>query len=247
MSETKDTVDVLAFGAHPDDVELSAGGTLLRAREAGLTVAVCHLTKGEAGTRGDPQTRAQEAAQAGAVLGVRHVDQLDLGDGGLHDDDKSRMAVADAIRRRRPRTVLAPHLDDLHPDHAATGSIVKAAAFLSGVRKWNPGQSAWRPDAIFYYMMHTPFEPDIVVDITSVFESRRRAVECYASQFHNPNSTEPHTFISDENFWHWWEGRAAYFGHFIGVRYGEPLRFDGPLPTSNPFSLFGGFGKYKNT
>lgn len=244
MSEA---VDIVAFGAHPDDVELSVGGTLLRAREAGLQIAVCHLTRGEAGTRGNADIRAKEAQDAARALGFLHVDQLDLGDGVLQDTNENRGAVADVLRRRRPKCILAPHTKDLHPDHAAAGGIVQAAAFLSGVGKWNEGLDPWRPESIFYYMMHTPFDPDIIVDVTDVFDKRRQAVECYRSQFHDPESIEPHTFISDEKFWHWWEGRAAYFGHFIGVRYGEPLRHDGPLAARNPFGLVGGFGKYKDS
>ncbi len=243
----KNKVDVLAFGAHPDDVELSVGGCVLRARAEGLSVAICHLTLGEAGTRGDASTRAEESALAASALGVDHLDQLNLGDGLLQDNTASREAVADVIRKRRPSTIFAPYAADLHPDHAATGRIVKSASFLSGVAKWGRSGAAWRPDVVYYYMMHTPFEPDMIVDISDVFDDRRKAVACYASQFHDPDSDAPHTFISDEKFWHWWEGRAAYFGHFIGARYGEPLRFDGPLPASNPFGVFGGFGKYKNS
>jgi len=240
-------VDVLAFGAHPDDVELTVGGTMLLARAQGLRTAVVHFTLGEMGTRGTPETRREEATAAAAVLQADHLDFLGLRDGHLQVDDESKEAVIRALRRFRPRVVLAPYFEDLHPDHEAAGNIIRKAAFLSGLEKWDTGQEPWRPDSVLYYMSHHQFDPHLIVDVSPYFAAKREAAACYVSQLHNPESTERQTYIAGSSFWDWWEGRARHWGHQIGVEYGEPYHLPGPLPSRNPFELFSGFGKYKNS
>ncbi len=237
---------VLAIGAHPDDVELNTGGMLLCARNLGLSTALCHLTSGEMGTRGDRETRRAEAVNAAKALGSSSPIFLDLPDGHLEVTEDAKDRVIRVIRDVRPHTILAPYTDDLHPDHEAAGKLVRKANFLSGLARWDTGQKPWRAPNLLYYFSHTVAEPSLVVDITEVFEEKKRACEAYSSQFHNPGSPQPTTFIAGENFWDWWEGRALYWGHFIGVRYGEPLALEGPLPTRNPFEFFEGFGKYRN-
>ncbi|MCB9833511.1 MAG: bacillithiol biosynthesis deacetylase BshB1 [Planctomycetes bacterium] len=240
------TIDVLAIGSHPDDVELNCGGTLLLARAAGLRTAICHLSAGEMGTRGDPATRRREARAAADRLGVGDLEILDLPDGHMTPDDASKDKLIRCIRRLRPRIVLAPYWEDLHPDHAASGALVRQVRFLAGLERWDTGQKPWRPEGLLFYMSHTPLKPSIVVDISDHFAAKKEAAACYRSQFHRPDSDERATFISGENFWSWWEGRALYWGHFIGVRYGEPFLVDGPIPSRDPFALFSGFGKYRN-
>lgn len=243
---TDETVDVLAIGAHPDDVELCVGGTLLAARSRGLRIGICHMTAGELGSRGSAEIRRGEARDAATALGAHAMEILDLPDGGIQANAATRERLVDLFRRRRPKTIFAPPMRDLHPDHAALGRAVREAWFLSGVRRFGAGGEPWRPPGLFHYMQHTPFDPTLVVDVSDFFEDKKKAALCYASQFHDPQSDEPETFISRPDFWSWWEARHGWWGHFIGVRYGEPLLVDGPIPTRAPFDIFDGFGKYQN-
>ena len=148
------------------------------------------------------------------------------------------------LRRFRPRLVLAPAERDLHPDHEAVGQLVRQASFLAGLEKWETGQEPWRPERILRYMSHDPESPNLVVDVSEHFERKREAALCYRSQFFQENSAERETYIARPEFWDWWEGRHQWFGHFIGVKYGEAFSFDGPLATRDPFHLCTGFGKY---
>ncbi len=237
---------ILAFGAHPDDVELNAGGLLALTASRGDGAVICHLTRGEMGTRGTPETRVAEARAAAAVLGVSTVEFLGQPDGWIEESEASKRVVISAIRRHRPNLVLAPYWKDLHPDHAATGALVRKASFLSGLARIDDGLAPWRPTRVLYYMSHDPIPADLVVDISSVFETKKAAALCYRSQFHDPGSREPETFISRSEFWDFWEGRASWWGHFVGVRHGEGYVADGPIPTRNPVEIFKGFGKYRN-
>lgn len=240
-------IDVLAVGAHPDDVELNVGGTLLLASDRGLQTAAVHVTAGEMGTRGTPERRRGEAEAAAAELGVATMEMLGLPDGLVTVDDASKDAMIRALRRHRPRVVLAPYWDDLHPDHAAVGALVRQTAFLAGLEKWDTDQEPWRPHRVMYYMSHTPFTATVIADVTGVIERKKAAAACYASQFHAPASDERETFISRPDFWHYWYGRAAWWGHFIGVKYGEGFFLDSPIETRDPVALFDGFGKYRDS
>jgi bacillithiol biosynthesis deacetylase BshB1 len=240
-------VDVLAIGAHPDDVELNVGGTLLLAKKQGLRGAICHLTDGEMGTRGSRESRKEEARAAAEQLGIVDLKFLGLPDGCLEVTQEAKDKVVRTIREFRPRIILAPYWVDLHPDHAATGNIVKQANFLAGLSKLDTGQEPWRADVVMYYMSHTQIDVSIVVDITDEFAAKKSAAECYKSQFFQRESTERKTFISGEGFWGWWKGRASYWGHLVGATYGEPFLIEGPIPVKHPFDLFFGFGKYKNS
>jgi len=238
------TVDVLAFGAHPDDVELTVGGTLLALKAQGRSVGIVDMTRGEMGTRGSPETRALEAAAAADRLGIDVRENLELPDGRVLLDDASRGKVIRVLRDLRPRLVLAPIESDLHPDHGWTGRIVREAAFLAGLRKWETDQEPHRPRTVLGYFSHTTQEPDLVVDITPFFERKKMACLAYASQFHDPESAEPSTYISSQGFWDWWEARARHFGHRIGVTFGEGLVHDGPIPVQDLLGQFEGFGYY---
>ncbi len=236
-------VDILAFGAHPDDVELTVGGTLLRAAASGRSFAIADLSAGECGTRGSAALRATEAAQAAQTLGASGRECLGLPDGAILLTEASRLAVVHCIRRWKPRVVIAPDEDDLHPDHAWTGRIVREAAFLAGVAKVGSG-AAHRPQAVIACFAHTVREPDFVVDISAHFELKRAACEAYKSQFFNPNSTEPATFIARPEFWGWWEGRARAFGQRIGAVYGEAFVHRGPLRVDDVVAQFADYGYY---
>ncbi len=234
--------DVLAIGAHPDDVELTMGGLLLRLRDAGRSFAILDLTRGEGGTRGTPEIRAAEAAAAAKVLGAEERIVLDHGDGRLEAGERVRRAVVDAIRRVRPSLVLAPRPGDLHPDHAAAGEAARSVRYVSGMPRWFPGAHPPHRARTFLYSLHHAADdaPSLVVDVTGVFERKMAAVRCFASQLHDPSSKEPRTGISSEEFLVRWEARHRWFGERIGVRYGEPWFHDGPLPVLDPLSLLRG-------
>jgi bacillithiol biosynthesis deacetylase BshB1 len=237
-------VHALAFGAHPDDVELTVGGTLLVLADLGYRTAVVDLTRGELGTRGTPEIRAREAAEAAARLGVAHRENLDLGDGAILPSDAVRAALVGAIRRLRPTLVLGPIDRDLHPDHAWGGRLLQDACFLAGVARYAPGLPAHRPRALLGYVSHTEVEPSLVVDISAVFDRKRQACEAYTSQFHDPKAGPADTYLSRPEFWEWWEARARNAGHSIGVRFGEPLIFAGPIPVPDPVAQFADYGYY---
>jgi bacillithiol biosynthesis deacetylase BshB1 len=221
--------DVLAIGAHPDDVELTMGGLLLRLRDAGRSVAILDLTRGEGGTRGTPEIRAREAAAAAALLGAEERLVLDHGDGTLAATEAVRRSVVDAVRRLRPSLVLAPHGADLHPDHAAAGEAVRSVRYVCGMTKWFPGpHPPHRPRSFLWSMHHScDLPPALVVDVTAVF----------MSQLHDPASKEPRTSIASEEFLPRWEARHRWFGERIGVKYGEPYFADGPVAVLDPVSL----------
>ena len=234
--------DVLAIGAHPDDVELTMGGLLLRMRDAGRSVAILDLTRGEGGTRGTPEIRAVEAAAAARLLGAEERTVLDFPDGRLEPSEAVRRAVVDAIRRLRPSLVLAPRWDDLHPDHAAAGEAVRAVRYVCGMARWFPGPHPPHRPRTFLFSMHhaTDAPPSLVVDATGVFERKMALVRCFASQLHDPASKEPRTGIASEDFLPRWEARHRWFGERIGVRHGEPWFLDGPVPVLDPLALLRG-------
>jgi len=234
--------DVLAIGAHPDDVELAMSGLLLRLRDAGKSVAILDLTRGEGGTRGSPETRAKEAAAAAKLLGAEERVTLDFGDGRLEPSTEVRRAIVDAVRRLRPSLVVAPRWDDLHPDHAAAGEAVRSIRYVCGMTKWNPGPNPPHRPRCFLFAMHhsTDAPPSLVLDVSAVFERKMALVRCFGSQLHDPASKEPRTNIASEEFLPRWEARHRWFGDRIGVRFGEPWYVDGPVPVLDPLALLRG-------
>ena len=228
-------LDALVFGAHPDDAELGMGGTLLRMRDAGLSVGVVDLTAGERGSRGTPQTRAAEADRAAKLAGLVVRETLAFPDTELVPSLELRRAVVEAIRRHRPRAVFAPSPRDLHPDHAAAGTAVRAAFYPSGMRNLAAEGVPYRPRAMYHYPMHD--DPDgadgaVVVDVTSVWSERLELARCFASQFHSGSDAEASsgdaavgfpTLISRPDFFDRVEARARVWGRRAGVELGEPL------------------------
>ncbi len=242
MSEGGFGVDILAIAAHADDVELCCGGLLAKTAAAGRRAAVIDMTRGEMGTRGTPEIRAEEARAAAEALGLAARECLGLPDARIENTEAARLAVVETLRKHRPRVVIAPHPTDLHPDHARTGEIVRDAYFLARLRRLGAGGSH-RPRALLYMMHHTPFEPTFVVDVTDSFDRKMAACRAYVSQLHDPSSREPRTQISDPLFLEAIESRARYFGSLIGVRYGEAFQAHETLPVSDVVSLFGGGGE----
>jgi N-acetylglucosamine malate deacetylase 1 len=234
-------LDILAFGAHPDDVELAASGTLIRAARAGAKTGVISLTRGEMGTRGTLAMRAAEFDAASTVMGVSHHEMLSLPDGQLTVDEASREAVIREIREHRPRVILLPYWEDRHPDHPATSRIIEEAAFLAGLSKRDTGQEPHRPSQLVYYMSTWEFDPSFIVDVSGVIEDKRRTLQAYETQLYKPGAagSEPPTFIASEQFHELLFARMAHYGHLIGKKYGEPFKIRGHLEVADLLETFG--------
>jgi len=220
-------VDILAFSPHPDDVELGCGGSLILAVDSGLRVAVVDLTAGEMSSRGTPTRRAGEAQAAARQLGLSARLSLDLPDTKIGADPAHRQAVIQCIQETRPRLVLAPYWEDRHPDHRAASVLIREACFYAGVAKMGQGPPH-RPEQLVYYMIHSPFDPSFIIDVTPVWERRMAAVLVYQSQF-QPVEKGPETALSRPDFLRALEARAIWFGAMVGVTYGEPFFSIGPL------------------
>ena len=231
--------DVLAVAPHPDDIELCAGGTVARLAAAGRSVVLVDLTAGERATRGTPEIRAGEAAAAAEALGAAGREGLGLPDGGLSRRDPDQMkAVVEVIRRHRPRLLIGLHWNDDHPDHVEAGNMVRRAAYLAGLRNFpERGGEPHRPARVLFAMGRRPFAPSLVVDVTAAYDTKRRAVEAYRSQFHREPGDALVTPISDPEFLLRIEARDRYFGGMIGARFGEPFFQGGPVAVRTAAAL----------
>ena len=219
-------LDILAFGAHPDDVELAAGGTLAMHASKGSKVGIVDLTQGELGTRGSGPLRLQEAAEAARILGLSVRENLGLRDGFFEIDEDSIREVIRMIRKYRPNIVLANAPSDRHPDHGKGAELLRRAFFLSGLPKIvtmdeDEKQEAYRPKRLLHYIQFMESKPDLVVDISGYFETKMKSILAYGSQFYDPSSEEPKTLISGEGFLKDIEGRACKLGLMIGKNHGE--------------------------
>ena len=238
---TAQTVDVLAISAHPDDVELTCGGTLAKIAASGRTFGMLDLTRGEMGTRGSPAQRDAEGNRAAEILGAAFRRTLDLGDGGLRAGRAEELQVVDEIRRAKPRIVLAPWPEDRHPDHARAGRLVGDAAFYAGLRRVETAHPAHRPQQVLYFSTMYEHRPDFVVDASATHEIKMRAIRAFASQFHDPASKEPLTILATENFLGGVEGRARNAGMAIGAAFGEGFRSMRPPRIDDLVAAFEGF------
>lgn len=230
--------DIVAITAHPDDMEINCGGTLAVAVRQGWSAGAVELTRGELGTRGTPEIRDQEAADAARVLGLSCRLNLKLPDGHLHDGDEPRRLVVRVLRLLRPRVVIAPPLRDHHPDHIAVAEIVSRSMHLSGVAKFLPELEPWRPHVLLHYMSSRPAVPSLVVDISGVYETRERAMMCHRSQFYQEGSAERPTRIAHPEFPRAIEGRLRHFGAMIGATHGEAFTSEEPVPASNLVAMY---------
>ena len=219
-------LDILAFGVHPDDVELSCAGVLLVEKNNGKKTGIIDLTRGELGTRGTAETRKAEAADAANILGVEVRENLEMADGFLQNDEAHLRKIISALRDYQPEIILCNAPEDRHPDHGRSSKLVADAAFLSGLQKIQTdrngkAQQAWRPKYVFRYIQDRFLQPDFVVDITNVFEQKVEAIKAYKTQFHNTNTDEPETYISTPDFLDSVIYRHKWFGKMIGVKYAE--------------------------
>ena len=219
-------LDILAIGAHPDDVELGCGGTVAKEVANGKKVGILDLTRGELGTRGTAETRDQEAADAAKILGVAVRENVAFADGFFVNDKAHQLEVIKMIRKYQPEIVLCNAIDDRHIDHGKGSQLVSDACFLSGLIKIETeingeSQLPWRPKAVYHYIQWKDLKPDIVVDITGFMEQKMTSVFAYKTQFYNPDSKEPETPISSKNFSDSIEYRARNTGRMVGVEYAE--------------------------
>jgi N-acetylglucosamine malate deacetylase 1 len=238
MSEHK-TIDALAIGAHPDDADFGAGGTLLRLGSLGYTTGILDMTRGEMGTRGTPAERAQEALDAASALGLGFRETLDLGDGAVRDTDASRSALVATFRRLRPRLILTHHWDEAHPDHVATAHLVRACAYLAGLGKYDsaPKLERHRPCAVAHFNFPRWVQASFVVDITDWAEKKAEAARCHRSQLFDPNRAEPETLLSGADFLDKLDARARYFGGLVGVRFAEAFLVKEALNVEDPIAM----------
>lgn len=238
-AETAVQLDVLAIFSHPDDAELSVAGTLLKLKSLGYRTGVCDMTRGEMGTRGTPEIRAQEASEAARVLKLDERLNLEQPDGHVQATEVARIAVVRALRAHRPKVLLTTHEADPHPDHANTSIIVRQAARLASMKRYDE-ESGLAPvpmPAIMHSLFSRRVVPSFVVDVSGFVEDKMAAIRAYASQFYNEGSNEPQTRISARGFLNEIELRMRYFGSLIGVEAGEPFYVREALNVDDPLAL----------
>lgn len=223
------TVDVVFFGAHPDDVEWGVGGTALLLRDKGVSFAIVDLTSGEMGSRGTPEERESEAAQAAEFLGAAARETLNLPDCGLVDSPANRQLAASVIRRYRPKIVLAPLWEDRHPDHAAAGLIIRNAQLYGALSKLNDPNPPHKPARFLFYTLHKFQQPSLVVDTSAVFQAKLELLRLHRSQFAKTAGEFGVLAHGVGDYLFGLESRDRYFGSMIGVKFGEPLIADQPL------------------
>lgn len=231
-------VDILAIGAHPDDVELGCGGTIAKLISEGKKVAIVDLTQGELGTRGTNETRAVEAAEASRILGISARENLKMKDGFLLNSEEYQLEIIKVIRKYQPEIVLCNAIDDRHPDHAKASKLVSDSCFLSGLIKINTTldgveQKFWRPKQVFHYIQWKNIEPDFVIDISKFLDKKVEACLAYKTQFYDPNSTEPMTPIATKDFLDSLTYRAQDLGRLSGVDYAEGFTTEKYLALKN--------------
>jgi len=224
MKEMK--LDILAFGAHPDDVELGCGGTIAKEIANGKKVGIVDLTRGELGTRGTPELRIKESENASKTIGVEIRENLGFKDGFFKNDESNQLEIIKIIRKFKPNIVLCNAKDDRHIDHPKGADLVVDSCFLSGLKKVKTDlqgkkQDSWRPNNVYHYIQWKNSSPDFLVDISGFEDVKMNAVKCYSSQFYDPSSKEPETLISKKNFLDTIYNRSLDFGRLIGVDHAE--------------------------
>lgn len=237
-------LDILAIGAHPDDVELGCAATLAKEIENGKKVGILDLTRGELGTRGTPETRDEEATNAADILGVHVRTNMEFADGFIVNDKMHQIELIKMLRLYRPEIVICNAIDDRHTDHAKASKLVSDACFLSGLLKidtkhedHDEWQDAWRPKAVYHYIQWKDLKPDIAVDVTGYMDKKMQSVLAYKTQFYDPNSKEPETPISSKNFTDSIEYRARNLGRLVGVEYAEGFTVERCVAVESLFHL----------
>jgi len=234
-------LDSVAFGAHPDDIELFCGGTLIKLGSKGHKIGVISLTQGELGTRGSPEIRSQEFQEGATLLKLSTHKMLDIPDGDVAVNWENKLKIIREIRTYQPAVVFAPYWKDRHPDHENTSNLVREAAFLSGLKKIETDQQAHRPYKVIYYPCWFEFKPSFVVNITDCHDQKIKAIQAYRSQFDHPDKSEfgdEETLISRPEFLEKITTRDRYYGSSIGTTFGEPFLVREPLRLDDPIGFF---------
>ena len=215
-------LDILAIGAHPDDVELGCGATLAKEVSNGKKVGIIDLTRGELGTRGTAETRDEESQEAAKILGIAMRTNMEFADGFFVNNKQHQIELIKQIRKYKPEIVLANSVSDRHPDHGRASSLVSRSAYLSGLAKIETkGMEAWRPKSVYHYIQDYYIKPDFVVDISDHMNTKIKAIQAFKTQFFDPMSTEPETPISGEDFFEFIRARGKEFGRQAGYKYAE--------------------------
>ncbi len=237
-------LDLLILAAHPDDAEMSCGGTIAAEVAAGRTVGIVDFTQGELGTRGTPAIRLQEAEAAARILGLSARHNLGFRDGFFRNDEEHQLRLVPYLRRYRPDLVIANAIDDRHPDHGRAAALAVDACFLSGLRQLptldpidGTPQEAWRPRQLFHYIQDRYIQPQVTVDISAHWQTKLASIQAYRSQFFDPNSTEPESYLTSPTFMEFLKARWQETGHAIGVQYGEGFTSYQKLGVGSLFSL----------
>lgn len=231
-------VDILAIAVHPDDIELSCSGTIMKEIDNGKKVAIVDLTKGELGTRGSARLRMIESANASKVMGLHARENIGLKDGFFTGDENETKLLIRMIRKFQPEVVLANAVSDRHPDHGRASKFISDACFYSGLRKIETeidgvSQKEWRPKAIYHYIQDYYHQPDFVVDISNYMERKMDSIKAFSSQFYDPDSKEPISPISGKEFFDFLKGRAMQYGRLINCQYGEGFTVEKPLKVDD--------------
>ncbi|MDB5252809.1 MAG: GlcNAc-PI de-N-acetylase [Flaviaesturariibacter sp.] len=227
MNQDRIKLDILAIGAHPDDVELGCSGVLIAEARRGKKVGIVDLTQGELGTRGTVETRYAEAAEAARIMGLAARENLKMRDGFFVNDEAHQLLLIAAIRKYRPEIIIGNSLEDRHPDHGKAGSLIYDACFLAGLKQvkttdeQGAEQEKWRPKYLLHYIQDRFYEPDVIIDVSDVWEQRMEAVKAYRTQFHSDHTGEPQTYISSPEFMDAIVARARLLGKRIGVQFAE--------------------------
>jgi len=236
-------LDILAIGVHPDDVELSCSGTILKHIALGKKVGILDLTRGELGTRGNAELRTIEANNAAKILGVSVREQLNMADGFFENNEKHIKEIITVLRKYQPEIVLCNAISDRHPDHGRSAKLEADACFYSGLIKIETfdengkSQKAWRPKAVYHYIQDHFIKPDFVVDITAHMDKKMESIMAYSSQFFDPNSKEPETPISTKNFIDTVKAKSNLFGRAINTDYAEGFTTNKYIGVENLFDL----------
>jgi bacillithiol biosynthesis deacetylase BshB1 len=235
-------LDILVFAAHPDDAELGCGGTIAAQVAKGYKVGIVDLTQGEMGTRGTPTQRLEESAKAANILGLAARENMGFSDVFFKDDEANQLKLIEVIRKYRPDIVLVNAVSDRHPDHGKGASLAGHACFMAGLRKIETqfdgkDQAPWRPKFVYHYIQNNYIKPDFIVDITAHWDTKVASIQAFESQFYNPESTEPASFISSPDFLPFIESRAREFGHRIDCTYGEGFTVQRFIGVDDLFNL----------
>lgn len=231
-------IDCLAFGAHPDDVELFCSGLLIKLQKQGYTTGIIDLTKGELSTNGTPEIRQIETQEASLVLKISIRVNLGFEDGNIDNNKENRAEIIKYLRKLKPDIILLPYWEDRHPDHVASSKIIEDASFYSGLSKIITQQEPFRPKMVLYYMMHTTFTPSFIVDISGEMDTKIKAIQAYASQFNQSKVGNNLTYINQPEFFDSIINRAKFYGYEIKSNFGEPYFYKGIFRINNIMDFF---------